>query len=72
MLAISERSVLLLINPDSGRLAGLPTEFRSRIEMNRVLLRHFAQVSQVSIRLLGNQPSRAIAADHGSSASKRP
>jgi hypothetical protein len=54
MLAISERSVLLLINPDSGRLAGLPTEFRSRIEMNRVLLRHFAQVSQVSVRLLGD------------------
>jgi hypothetical protein len=54
MLAISEKSIVLLINPDSTRLAGLPSEFRSRIEMNRVLLRHFAQVSQVSVRLLGD------------------
>jgi hypothetical protein len=54
MLAISEKSVLLLINPDSGRLAGLPAEFRSRIEMNRLLLRHFAQISGVSVRLLGD------------------
>jgi hypothetical protein len=54
MLAISERSVLILINPSSNRLASLPLQFRARIEMNRVLLRHFVQVSGVPMRLLGD------------------
>jgi hypothetical protein len=54
MLAISERSVVLLINPDSGRLAPLPAQFRTHIEMRRALLRHFVQISGVSVRLLGD------------------
>src|SRR5215475_6040019 len=54
MLAISQRSVVLLVNPSPGRLAHLPPQFRSRVEISRGLLRHFVQVAGVSLRLLGD------------------
>ena len=53
MLAISEKSVVLLINSETVRLATLPDQFRNRIEKCRALLHHAAQVSGVSMRLLG-------------------
>lgn len=53
MLAISEMSVVLLINPEAVRLATLPDRFRNRIEQSRALLHHAAQISGVSMRLLG-------------------
>ena len=53
MLAISEMSVILLINPEALRLATLPDQFRNRIEASRALLHHAAQISGVSVRLLG-------------------
>jgi hypothetical protein len=54
MLAVAERSVVLLVNPASDRLARLPAQFRTRIELSRALLRHFVQVSKTSLRLLGH------------------
>jgi hypothetical protein len=54
MRAVAERSVVLLVNPDSDRLARLPAQFRTRIELSRALLRHFVQVSNASLRLLGD------------------
>jgi Isochorismatase family len=54
MLAISQRSVVVLVNPSLSRLTRLPAQFRSRVEISRVLLRHFAQVAGVSLRLLGD------------------
>jgi hypothetical protein len=54
MLAVAERSVVLLVNPDSDRLARLPAQFRTRIQLSRALLRHFVQVSKASLRLLGD------------------
>jgi hypothetical protein len=54
MLAVAERSVVLLVNPDTDRLARLPAQFRTRIQLSRSLLRHFVQVSKASLRLLGD------------------
>jgi hypothetical protein len=53
MLASSEQSVVLLINPQFAGLASVPAPFRRRFEKSYSLLRHVVQVSGVSIRLLG-------------------
>ena len=53
MLAISERSVVLLINPQIVGAASLPAQFRRRIDNSHALLRHVVRVSGVSMRLLG-------------------
>jgi hypothetical protein len=53
MLAMSERSVVLLINPQFAGLASVPAAFRQRFEKSYAMLRHVVQVSGVSIRLLG-------------------
>jgi len=53
MLAVYENSLILLINPESARLATLPIRFRSRVERSRTLLCQAAQLSGVSMGLLG-------------------
>ena len=53
MLALSDNSLILLINPDAMRLTGLPDQFRARVEKSRALLHDAARVSGVSMRLLG-------------------
>jgi hypothetical protein len=53
MLAMSENSIVLLINPEAVRLANLPPQFRSHVESRRALLRDVAQISGVAIRLMG-------------------
>jgi hypothetical protein len=60
MLAVAERSVVLLVNPDTDRLACLPAQFRTRIQLSRALLRHFVQVSKASLRLLGDVGDAAV------------
>jgi hypothetical protein len=54
MFVTSETSTILLINPHPRWLTSLPTRFRTKIALNRILLRHFVQVSGSSIRLLGD------------------
>jgi hypothetical protein len=44
----------VLVNPHADRLASLPLPFRTRVELSRTLLRHSAQGSGVSVRLLGD------------------
>jgi hypothetical protein len=53
MFVTSESSIILLINPHPRWLASLPPRFRTKIAMNRILLRHFAQVTGTCLRLLG-------------------
>jgi hypothetical protein len=53
MLVTSETSIVLLINPHPRWLTSLPARFRTKIAINRIMLRHFVQVTGTSIRLLG-------------------
>jgi hypothetical protein len=54
MFPTPKNSTVLLVNPSRSRLKPLPTQFRNRIDLNLILLRHLLQVSGVAIRVLGD------------------